>query len=173
MELTVSRHTGLTDIGSSTCSTNLARHSRHHGATVIRATSTAISWRRTMKLYYLQDRDGLQGRDGRPTDIAELRTDISRRLNHSSQHIPTSASTRPSPDDSTQGREEARSAAGVIAARLLAVLVVAMVITSILGFTAFDRQGGNSAAAIASLAIGAASAVLGLSFGFLKAYQVS
>jgi hypothetical protein len=48
-----------------------------------------------------------------------------------------------------------------------------MVITSILGFTAFDRQGGNSAAAIASLAIGAASAVLGMSVGFLKAYQVS
>jgi hypothetical protein len=50
--------------------------------------------------------------------------------------------------------------------------VVAMVITSIFGFTAFDRQGGNSAAAIASLAMGA-SAVLGLSFGFLKAYQAS
>ena len=48
-----------------------------------------------------------------------------------------------------------------------------MVITSILGFTTSDRQGGNSAAAIASLAIGAASAVLGLSFGFLKAYQAS
>jgi hypothetical protein len=61
----------------------------------------------------------------------------------------------------------------VIAARFLAVLVVAMVITSIFGFTAFDRQGGNSAAAIASLAMGAASAVLGLSFGFLKAYQAS
>lgn len=126
-----------------------------------------------MKLYYLQVRDGLQGRDGRPTDIAELQTDISRRLDHFSQHIPTSASTRRSPDDSTQRREEARSAAGVIAARLLAVLVVAMAITSIFGFTAFDRQGGNSAAAIASLAIGAASAVLGLSFGFLKAYQAS
>jgi hypothetical protein len=122
---------------------------------------------RTVKLYYLQ------GRDGRPTDIAELRTDISPRLDHSSQHIPISASTRPSLDDFTQRREEARSAAGVVAARLLAVLVVAMVITSILGFTAFDRQEGNSAAAIASLAIGAASAVLGLSFGFLKAYQVS
>jgi hypothetical protein len=40
MELAVSRHLGFTDIGSSTCSTNLARHARRHGTTVIRATST-------------------------------------------------------------------------------------------------------------------------------------
>jgi len=74
-------------------------------------------------------------------------------------------------DDS--GREKPRSTAGVVTTRLLAVLVVAMVITSIVGFMIFDRQGGNSAAAVASLAIGGASAVLGLLLGFLKAYLAS
>ena len=74
-------------------------------------------------------------------------------------------------DDS--GREKPRSTAGVVTTRLLAVLVVAMVITSIVGFMIFDRQGGNSAAAVASLAIGCASAVLGLLLGFLKAYLAS
>jgi hypothetical protein len=48
-----------------------------------------------------------------------------------------------------------------------------MVITSILGFIASDRQGGNSAMAVASLAIGGASAILGLLLGFLKAYLSS
>jgi hypothetical protein len=48
-----------------------------------------------------------------------------------------------------------------------------MVITSIVGFIIFDRQGGNSAMAVASLAIGGASAILGLLLGFLKAYLTS
>ena len=74
-------------------------------------------------------------------------------------------------DDS--GREKPRSTAGVVTTRLLAVLVVVMVITSIVGFMIFDREGGNSAAAVASLAIGGASAVLGLLLGFLKAYLAS
>jgi hypothetical protein len=52
--------------------------------------------------------------------------------------------------------------AGVVTARLLAVLVLAMVLISIVGFMTFDRQGGNSAIAVASLAIGGASAILGL-----------
>jgi hypothetical protein len=113
----------------------------------------------------------LHRRDGQPIDFGESRTDISPRLDHSSQHLRTSVSTRSSPDDSTKEREKAQSTAGVIAARLLAVLVVAMVITSIVGLTAFDRQGGNSATAIASLAIGSVAALLGFSWGFLKAYQ--
>jgi hypothetical protein len=53
-------------------------------------------------------------------------------------------------DDS--GREKPRSTAGLVTTRLLAVLVVVMVITSI---------------------VGGASAVLGLLFGFLKAYLAS
>ena len=78
---------------------------------------------------------------------------------------PTSRMTRLSPTK--------RPTAGVVTARLLAVLVVAMVITSIVGFIAFDRQGGNSAMAVVSLAIGGASAILGLLLGFLKAYLSS
>jgi hypothetical protein len=74
-------------------------------------------------------------------------------------------------DDS--GREKPRSTAGVITTRFLAVLVVALVIISIIGFIIFDRQGGNSAAAVASLAIGASAAVLGLLTGFIKAYLTS
>jgi hypothetical protein len=55
----------------------------------------------------------------------------------------------------------------------LAVLVVAMVVTSILGFTVFDRQVGNSTTAVASLAISSSAAVLGLVLGFVKAYQTT
>jgi hypothetical protein len=61
----------------------------------------------------------------------------------------------------------------VIVTHLLAVLVVVMVIASMLGFTVFDRQGGNSATALASLAIGGAAAVLGLILGFREAHQAS
>jgi len=115
----------------------------------------------------------LHDRDGRPSDFGESQTDISDRLDHSSHHIPPSASARPSLDESTRGREKARSTAGVIITHLLAVLVVVMVVTSILGFTLFDRQGGNSATALVSLAIGGAAAVLGLIFGFREAHQAS
>jgi hypothetical protein len=116
-------------------------------------------------------RTHLPGRDSPRTDFGESPTDIA--VDHTRQHIPTSASTRPSFDDSTGGPEKASSAPGVVVTRLLAVLVVAMVVTSILGFTLFDRQGGNSATALASLAIGGSAAVLGLILGLREAYQVS
>jgi hypothetical protein len=82
------------------------------------------------KHHYATIETYMPGPDGRPTDFGELLTDIS--LEHSSQHLSISSSAPP-----TTG-----SAAGVIAARVLAVLVVAMVITSIIGFTIFDRQAG-------------------------------
>jgi hypothetical protein len=110
-------------------------------------------------------------RDGRPTDFGESRTDISGRLDHSRRSTPTSVSTRPFPDDSAPGSEEPRSTAGLVFTHLLAVLVVVMVVTSMLGFTIFDHQGGNSATAIVSLAIGGTAAVLGLIFGFREAHQ--
>jgi hypothetical protein len=116
-------------------------------------------------------RTHVSGRDSPQTDFGESPTDIA--LDHTSQHMPTSASTRPSFDDSTGRREKAGSAAGLVVTRLLAVLVVAMAVTSILGFTLFDRQGGNSATALASLAIGGSAAVLGLMLGFREAYQAS
>jgi hypothetical protein len=115
----------------------------------------------------------LHDRDGRPTYFAESRTGISDRLDQSSHHLSTSASTRPSLDEPTPGRKKVRSTAGVIITRLLAVLVVCMVVTSILGFTLFDRQEGTSATALLSLAIGGAAAVLGLIFGFREAHQAS
>jgi hypothetical protein len=114
----------------------------------------------------------LHDRDGRPTYFGESRTGISDRLDQSS-HLPTSASTQPSLDESTPGRKTVGSTAGVIITRLLAVLVVGMVVTSILGFTLFDRQEGTSATALVSLAIGGAAAVLGLIFGFREAHQAS
>ena len=125
------------------------------------------------KLYYPTTLTHLHDRDSQPMDTGESWTDISGRLDHSSQPIPTSASTRPRPDDSTQGREKPRPTAGVIVTHLLAVLVVVMVIASMLGFTVFDRQRGNSATALASLAIGGAAAVLGLILGFRVAHQAS
>ena len=119
------------------------------------------------KLYY-DAPTHLTGRDSPPTDFGESATDIA--LDAATQHIPTSTSTPP--PNSIELREKARSA-GVVVTRLLAVLVVAMVVTSILGFTLLDRQGGNSATAIGSLAIGGSAAVLGLIFGFREAHQAS
>jgi hypothetical protein len=114
----------------------------------------------------------LHDRDGRPTYFGESRTGISDRLDRSS-HLPTSASTQPSLDESTPGRRTVGSTAGVIITRLLAVLVVGMFVTSILGFTLFDRQEGTSATELLSMAIGGAAAVLGLIFGFREAHQAS
>ena len=124
------------------------------------------------KLYY-DVPTHLAGRDSPPTDFGESPRDIALNLDQASQHMPTSASTRPSFDDSTGGQEKAGSVAGVVVTRLLAVLVAAMVLTSILGFTLFDRQGGNSATALASLAIGGSGAVLGLILGFREAHQAA
>jgi hypothetical protein len=96
-------------------------------------------------------------RDSQPTDTGP--------------YMPTSASIQRSQDESAQ--EKLPSTAGVVLTRLLAVLVVAMVVTSILGFTVFDRQVGNSTTAVASLAISSSAAVLGLVLGFVKAYQTT
>ena len=119
------------------------------------------------KLYY-DVPTHLTGRDSPPTDVGESATDIA--PDPASQHMPTSRSTPPS--DSTRVRKKGGSAESVVT-RVLAVLVVAMVVTSILGFTLLDRQGGNSATAIGSLAIGGSAAVLGLILGFREAYQAS
>ena len=43
---------------------------------------------------------------------------------------------------------------GTVAVRVLTVLVAAMVVTAIIGLTAFDPDGGNATTAIISLAIG-------------------
>ena len=114
----------------------------------------------------------LHDRDGRPTGFDQSQRDISGRLDHSSQ--PYRLQHRPGrPQMSPPEDAKARATAGVVVTHLLAVLVVVMVVTSMLGFTLFDRQGGNSATALVSLAIGGAAAVLGLILGFREAHQAS
>ena len=113
------------------------------------------------------------GGNRRAPGSRELRRDLSPRLDQLSQQVAISASARPNIGDSSPGMENTRSAAGVVAARLLAVLLVAMVVISILGLTVFDRQGGYSTTAIVSVAIGNSAAALGMILGFLKAYLAS
>jgi hypothetical protein len=112
------------------------------------------------------------GGNQRARDISKLRSDVSRRLDRSNRSVATSQSTRPPSDLFTRERERARSATEVVAAPLLAVLVVALAVTSIVGLTIFGDH-GNAPAAVVAGAIGMSSAVLGLLFGFMKAYQSS
>ena len=99
----------------------------------------------------------VHNRDGPPTYFGESRTGLRPSVQPPLTHP---ASARPSLDESTRGRKKIGSTAGVIITRLLAVFVVGMVAASILGFTLFDRQGGTSATALVSLAIGGSAAVL-------------
>ena len=135
--------TGLTEIGSST------DQPISPSTTVTTAPGNPSNQQQflgeeTMNKLYNPTQTHLHRRAGRPTDFGEPSTDISGRLDHSSQSTSTSGSIRPSQDHSTPRSEKARSTAGVVVTHLLAVLVVVMVITSMLGFTVFDRQGGNS-----------------------------
>jgi hypothetical protein len=70
-----------------------------------------------------------------------------------------------------RSRGTVRAVAGGVVTRLLALLLVLMVVTSILGLTLFDPEGGDSATALASLAIGGFAAPLGLIFGFREAHR--
>ena len=112
------------------------------------------------------------GGNQKATDLSELRADLSRRLDRSNRSVPTYPSTRPQSDLSTREREKATSATEVVAARILAVLLVALAVTSIVGLKVFSDDGNASAALVAG-AFGMSSAALGLIFGFMKAYQSS
>ena len=112
------------------------------------------------------------GGNQKATDFSELPSDLARRLGRSNRSVPTSPSTRPAFDRSTREREKSRSATEVFAAPLLAVLVVALAVASIVGLTIFGDH-GNAPAAVAAGAIGMFSAVLGLLFGFMKAHHSS
>ena len=94
------------------------------------------------------------------------------RLDRYPRFVPTSQSIRPASDLSTPERDKARSGPEAVAAPLLAVLVVALTIASIVGLTTFGDD-GNAPAAVGAGVIGMSSAVLGLIYGFLKAYQSS
>jgi hypothetical protein len=109
-------------------------------------------------------------RNLRATDFGQLRSARPGRLDRSIQHVP--APSRPSSDPSTNGRKIAQSAAEVVGIRLLAVLTVALFVTSIIGLTVFS-QGGNSTTAIVSGVIGISSALLGFIVGFHNAYRAT
>ena len=109
-------------------------------------------------------------RSRRATDPAQL---WSARLDHLGafiQHVPAPAHA-PS-DPSTDGPKTAQLAAEVVGIRLLAVLTVAMFVTSIIGLTVFS-QGGYSTTAVVSGVIGMLSAILGFIVGFHNAYRAT
>jgi ABC-type Fe3+ transport system permease subunit len=110
------------------------------------------------------------GGNRRATGSRELPRGASPPLDQSSQQVHVSASAQPTLGDSPPRMENAQSAAGVVAARLLTVLLVVMVVIAILGLTVFDRQGGYSTTAIVSVVIGNSAAFVGVILGFLKAY---
>jgi hypothetical protein len=92
------------------------------------------------------------------------------RLDRYPRSVPTSHSIRPASDLSTRERKAARSAPEVVAAQILAVLVVVLAVTSIVGLTISGNY-GNAPAAVIPGVIGMSSTVLGLVFGFVMAYQ--
>jgi hypothetical protein len=112
------------------------------------------------------------GGNEKVTDFSGQRADLPHRLDHSNRSVPTSPSTRTQSGLSTLEREKATSAADVIAARLFAVLFVALAVTSIIALKVFSDDGNASAALVAG-AFGMSSAALGMIFGFMKAYQSS
>ena len=111
-------------------------------------------------------------RNAKAIDFGELRSDRSRRLDHSREYIPAPAPTRPPSDPPTSGGERVQSRAEVVAVRLLAVITVTLFATSIVGLTVFSED-GNSTTAIVSGVIGTCSAVLGFLVGFNKADRAS
>ena len=109
-------------------------------------------------------------RNRRATDLGQLRPDRSVRIDRSIYDAPAPA--QPLSDVSTDGRENAQSAAEVVGVRLLALLTVALFVTSIIGLTVFS-QDGNSTTAIVFGVIGISSAILGFIVGFHNAYRAT
>ena len=110
-------------------------------------------------------------RSRRATDLGQLRSARLDHLDRLTQHVPAPAQAPPS-DPPTNGPKTAQSAAEVVGIRLLAVLTVAMFVTSIIGLTIFS-QGGYSTTAIVSGVIGMLSAILGFIVGFHNAYRAT
>ena len=109
-------------------------------------------------------------RNRRATDLGQLRSDRSRRLDRSILDVPAPAQRLS--DVSTDGRENAQSAAEVVGVRLLALFTLALFVTSIIGLTVFS-QDGNSTTAIVFGVIGISSAILGFIVGFHNAYRAT
>jgi hypothetical protein len=121
----------------------------------------------------IDDRPAVHARGNqKATDFSELRADLPHRLDRSNRSVRTSPSTRPTSALSIREREKATSAAAVVAARILGVLLVALAVTSIVALKVFG-DAGNASAALVAGAFGMSSAALGMIFGFMKAYQSS
>ena len=104
--------------------------------------------------------------------MTSFRIPLLHRLDRYPRSLPSPQSIRQASDVPTRKRKTARSAPKVVAARLLAVLVVVLAVTSIVGLTGFGDNGNVPAAVVAGV-VGMFSAVFGLLFGFVKAYQSS
>jgi hypothetical protein len=105
-------------------------------------------------------------RNRRATDHGQLRSARPGRLDRSIQQVPAPAQAPSDP------YKIAQPAAEVVGIRLLAVLTVAMFVTSIIGLTIFSK-GGFSTTAIVSGVIGMLSAILGFIVGFHNAYRAT
>ena len=105
-------------------------------------------------------------RNRRATDHGQLRSARPGRLDRSIQQVPAPAQAPSDP------YKIAQPAAEVVGIRLLAVLTVAMFVTSIIGLTIFSK-GGYSTTAIVSGVIGMLSAILGFIVGFHNAYRAT
>ncbi len=112
------------------------------------------------------------GASQRATGSGEYDSDLPRREDRSKQSVLASASTQLPSNPVNQAPKKGGRSPVAVAARLLGVLVVALVVTSIVGLTAVGDQINPTATVVAGV-IGMSSAVLGLLFGFLKAYQSS
>jgi hypothetical protein len=109
-------------------------------------------------------------RNGKAIHFDNLRSDRSRLSDHARQYVSTQG--RPPSDPSANGHKNVQSAAEVVAVRLLAVLTVALFVTSIIGLAILSKD-ANSTTAIVSGAIGISSAQLGFLVGFHNAYRAT
>jgi hypothetical protein len=151
------------------CTSSVERQTRH----LAEQRLPTIEKKKDMSTYqtHVDDRPTVHTqRNLRATDHGQLRSARPGRLDRSIQHVP--APLQPSSDPSTNGRKTAQSAAEVVGIRLLAILTVALFVTSIIGLTVFS-QDGNSTTAIASGVIGISSALLGFIVGFHNAYRAT
>jgi hypothetical protein len=70
-------------------------------------------------------------------------------------------------------QNETRTAGAMVAVPLLTVFVIAMAAASIVGLTVFGDQNRSPSMVVVSGVVGMYAAVLGMIFGFMRAYQSS
>jgi hypothetical protein len=149
---------------------------RHHSALpvwngkhVTEHPLSTIEKKKDMSTYqtHVDDRPTVHTqRSRRATDHGQLPSARPGRLDRSIQQVPARAQAPSDP------YKTAQPAAEVVGIRLLAVLTVAMFVTSIIGLTIFSK-GGYSTTAIVSGVIGMLSAILAFIVGFHNAYRAT